>query len=82
MQRGHDCVSCRAHLQRRERRGIKDRIAREGIERNDRLGCHRWVVERTHTRLAALQDELIVDAPPRSTAESLPPAWPDRFERW
>jgi transposase len=28
-------------------RGITVRIARKGIERNDRLGRHRWVVERT-----------------------------------
>jgi IS5 family transposase len=37
----------------RRQRGIKDRIARKGIERNDRLGRHRWVVERTHAWLAA-----------------------------
>lgn len=30
-----------------------DRIARKGIERNDRLGRHRWVVERAHAWLAA-----------------------------
>lgn len=30
-------------------RGIKDRIARKVIERNDRLGRHRWMVERTQT---------------------------------
>ncbi|MCK4124502.1 transposase [Ralstonia pseudosolanacearum] len=28
------------------------RIARRGIARNDRLGKHRWVVERTHAWLA------------------------------
>jgi transposase len=34
------------------RRGIKCRIARRGIERSDRLGRHRWVVERTLAWLA------------------------------
>lgn len=48
--KGYDFPRCRAHL---KRRGIKDRIARKGIERNDRLGRHRWVVERTHAWLAA-----------------------------
>lgn len=48
--KGYDFARCRAHL---KRRGIKDRIARKGIERNDRLGRHRWVVERTHAWLAA-----------------------------
>nr|WP_217808813.1 IS5 family transposase [Nocardia donostiensis] len=28
-------------------RGIAVRIARKGIESSDRLGCHRWVIERT-----------------------------------
>jgi IS5 family transposase len=48
--KGYDYARCRAHL---KRRSIKDRIARKGIERNDRLGRHRWVVERTHAWLAA-----------------------------
>ena len=48
--KGYDFARCRAHLRRR---GIADRIARRGIERNDRLGRHRWVVERTHAWLAA-----------------------------
>jgi IS5 family transposase len=48
--KGYDYARCRAHL---KRRGIKDRIARRGIERNDRLGRHRRVVERTHSKLAA-----------------------------
>ena len=29
------------------RRGIEGRIARKGIESSERLGQHRWVVERT-----------------------------------
>ena len=48
--KGYDFTRCRAHL---ALRGIKDRIARRGVERNDRLGRHRWVVERTHAWLAA-----------------------------
>ncbi len=48
--KGYDFARCRAHL---KRRGIQDRIARRGIERNDRLVRHRWVVERTHAWLAA-----------------------------
>lgn len=48
--KGYDYPRCRAHL---KRCGIQDRIARKGIERNDRLGRHRWVVERTHSWLAA-----------------------------
>lgn len=46
----YDYSRCSAHL---KRRGIKDRIARIGIERNDRLGRHRCGVERTHAWLAA-----------------------------
>jgi IS5 family transposase len=48
--KGYDFARCRAHL---KRCGIQDRIARRGIERNDRLGRHRWVVERTHAWLTA-----------------------------
>jgi IS5 family transposase len=33
------------------RRGIKSRIARKGVESSERLGRHRWVVERTHSWL-------------------------------
>ena len=33
------------------RRGITPRIARKGIESKERLGRHRWVVERTHSWL-------------------------------
>ncbi|WP_247387610.1 transposase, partial [Ralstonia pseudosolanacearum] len=39
----------RRHLRKR---GMTPRIARRGIEKNDRLGKHRWVVERTHAWLA------------------------------
>jgi transposase len=43
---GYDYPRCRRYL---HRRGIKVRIARRGIEDNDKieLGRHRWVVERT-----------------------------------
>lgn len=47
--KGYDFHRCRDYLRRR---GIKVRIARRGIDSNERLGCHRWVVERTHGWLA------------------------------
>jgi IS5 family transposase len=42
--KGYDYPRCRRYLQRR---GIKVRIARRGIEDKNHLGRHRWVVERT-----------------------------------
>lgn len=42
--KGYDYPRCRSYL---HRRGIKVRIARRGIEDKTKLGCHRWVVERT-----------------------------------
>ena len=42
--KAYDCPRCRRFLHRRR---IKVRIARKGVERGDRLGRHRWVVERT-----------------------------------
>ncbi len=42
--KGYDYKRCRDALRRRH---IVPRIARRGIERSDRLGRHRWVVERT-----------------------------------
>jgi transposase len=42
--KGYDAKKCRAILRRR---GIKSRIARRGIESSERLGRHRWVIERT-----------------------------------
>lgn len=42
--KGYDNRRCRAYLRRR---GITARIARIGIESSQRLGQHRWVVERT-----------------------------------
>ena len=41
--KGYDYPRCREALRRR---GIKARIARRGIESSQRLGRHRWVVER------------------------------------
>lgn len=43
--KGYDYRRCREYLRRR---GILTRIARRGIESSERLGRHRWVVERTH----------------------------------
>ena len=42
--KGYDYRHCRQALHRRR---IQVRIARQGVERADRLGRHRWVVERT-----------------------------------
>jgi transposase len=42
--KGYDYPRCRQALSRRH---IKIRIARKGIESSQRLGRHRWVVERT-----------------------------------
>jgi IS5 family transposase len=42
--KGYDFPHCRAMLRRR---AIQPRIARRGIESTERLGRHRWVVERT-----------------------------------
>jgi transposase len=42
--KAYDMPRCRQALSRRH---IKIRIARKGIESRDRLGRHRWVVERT-----------------------------------
>jgi transposase len=47
--KGYDYEGCREALRRR---GIKARIARRGIESSERLGGHRWVVERTLSWLA------------------------------
>jgi IS5 family transposase len=47
--KGYDNRRCRRYL---GRRGILCRIARKGVESKDRLGRHRWVVERTLAWLA------------------------------
>ena len=42
--KGYDYPRCRRLLRKR---GIKARIARRGIDSSERLGRHRWKVERT-----------------------------------
>jgi transposase len=42
--KAYDYPRCRRDLRRR---GITPRIARRGIESSERLGRHRWVVERS-----------------------------------
>jgi IS5 family transposase len=42
--KGYDNNRCRAYLRRR---GITARIARRGVESKQKLGRHRWVVERS-----------------------------------
>jgi IS5 family transposase len=46
--KGYDSKKNRAALRQR---GITPRIARRGVESKQRLGRHRWVVERTHSWL-------------------------------
>ena len=46
--KAYDIPRCRRALLRH---GIKVRIARKGIESRQRLGLHRWVVERTLAQL-------------------------------
>lgn len=46
--KGYESKKNKAALRRR---GITSRIARKGIESKERLGRHRWVVERTHSWL-------------------------------
>jgi transposase len=41
--KGYDHQRCRRFLRKR---GIRARIARRGVESSERLGRHRWVVER------------------------------------
>ncbi len=36
-------------------RGVKDRIARRGVDSSERLGRHRWVVERAFAHLGSLR---------------------------
>jgi IS5 family transposase len=42
--KGYDFERCRRALRKR---GVTPRIARRGVESSERLGRHRWVVERT-----------------------------------
>ena len=50
--KGHDHRRCRAECRVR---GIKPRIARRRTKGSQRLGCHRWVAERTHAWMARLR---------------------------
>ena len=47
--KGYDFPGCRGFLRER---GIRPRIARRGVETREKLGCYRWVVERTLAWLA------------------------------
>ena len=47
--KGYDFPQCRQALRRR---AIQPRIARRGIDSSERLGRHRWVVERTLSWIA------------------------------
>ncbi len=49
--KGYHYKRCRAYLRQR---GIASHIARRGVESSERLGKHRWVVERTHGWFAGL----------------------------
>lgn len=42
--KGYDYSRCRKLLRKR---GIKARMARRGVDSSERLGHHRWIVERT-----------------------------------
>ena len=48
--KGYDFAFCRRALRQR---GITPRIARRGIESSERLGRHRWIVERTNAWILA-----------------------------
>ena len=54
--KAYDFPRCRAGLRRR---GIKSRIARRGKDTSERLGRHRWVVERTLAWLAPYRRLLV-----------------------
>ena len=47
--KAYDDKKCKRALRKR---GIKSRIARKGIESSEKLGRHRWIVERTLAWLA------------------------------
>ncbi len=61
--KAYDAAHCRAECRARS---VLPRIARRRIESSARLGCHRWVVERTFAWLARfrrlrVRDERLVD---------------------
>jgi IS5 family transposase len=55
--KGHDHRRCRRECRER---GVEPRIARRGVEGGERLGRHRWIVERTLARLARFRRRLAV----------------------
>jgi hypothetical protein len=63
--KGYDARHCRAYLRRR---GITARIARRGVESSQRLGRHRWRVERALSWLTC--------------SRRLPIRWDRGSERW
>ena len=50
--KAYDNRRCRAEC---GTRGIQARIARKGVDSSQRLGRHRWIVERTHAWMARLR---------------------------
>jgi IS5 family transposase len=50
--KGYDHRRCRAECRAR---GIRPRIARRGVDSSQRLGRHRWTVERTHAWMNRLR---------------------------
>lgn len=50
--KAYDSRRCRDECRKR---GITPRIARKGVDSSQRLGRHRWVVERTHAWMARLR---------------------------
>jgi transposase len=54
--KAYDFARCRGVLRRR---GIKSRIARRGKDTSERLGKHRWVVERTLAWMARYRRLLV-----------------------
>ena len=50
--KAYDSRRCRRECRER---GITPRIARKGVDSSQRLGRHRWVVERTHAWVARLR---------------------------
>jgi transposase len=62
--KGYDYPCCRRFLRRR---GIKTRIARRGTQSSERLGRHRWTVERTFAWLATVGSASATSVGPTST---------------
>ena len=73
--KGYDFPRCRRFLRKR---GIRARIARWGVESSEKLGRHRWVVERTlawlsrYRRLRAGSSASLSVRQKKSTRSSVP----------